>query len=181
MLHSGKNQNKNSLPTVLSRGGGGFRGGRRWAVRWGRWAADLGDREGSSGAPWMASPIWKTSDFVVVSLHQQQVPVCRMVWALAAGQQWPWVLAGSPSPLCLLESTSGDHPGRSWAAHPGGIFQNQGRRGCEWRAWGGGGAEEGGRVSILGAWAATTPPTEESAPLNTHGCAQQPVGGGHPQ
>lgn len=32
-----------------------------------------------------ASPIWKTSDFVVVSCTQQQVPVCRMVPAPRSG------------------------------------------------------------------------------------------------
>lgn len=113
-----------------------------WAVgALGGWPGGRGgprvpSASGKQRAPRTASPIWKTSDFVVVSLHQQQVPVCRMVWALAAGQRWPRVLAGSPAPLCLLESTSGDGPGRPWPVHPGGHLPETWTKGSPGRGGG---------------------------------------------
>lgn len=80
-----------------------------------------------------ASPVWKTSDFVVVSSAQQQVPVCRTVPATAAGEgrgparplrlSFPYVL---PAP-----SLSPSKPLRNYPEHPPGrhasssLFQKQ--------------------------------------------------------
>lgn len=81
-----------------------------------------------------ASPVWKTSDFVVVSCAQQQVPVCRMVPATAAGEGAGagHALCGCPSVMfflylpCLLasisETTLSTRPG--WHAS-GRLFQKQ--------------------------------------------------------
>lgn len=81
-------------------------------------------RMGTGTWTWAARPVWKTSDFVVVSQLQQQVPVCRTVRALAAGSGWAAQPCWFSLPvsfrvlLCLLENTSGNHPGHPWAAHP---------------------------------------------------------------
>lgn len=115
--------------------------GRVWAGWWGCWAADLGDGDGGARVPAPLGssgphgrPVWKTSDFVVVSLHQQQVPVCRTVRALVAA-----VVARA---LARCGSWHGAGP---WTAHLGACPETR-TEGCEQRAWdgrrGGGGSGE---------------------------------------
>lgn len=121
----------------------------------------------------MASPIWKTGDFVVVSLRSTTSPSLPHGVGLHSGVgAGPRPLSASASLcsfrglLCLLENSAGKHPGQPWAAYPRQSLPET-RTDCSvsGKLWVG---EEAGSLSS-GAWAATTPPTEGRGefPLNS--------------